>query len=128
MATNTTNYNLVKPGYDDVTDISDINGNMDIIDTTLNNLATNKENKLSVQTKQFAQKAIAAFESGYVTVDVTRTGYTPIGIVGIRGSGTGGLAYSDFYISSGNAIIYYRETQGNARNTTLNAIVLYSKN
>lgn len=32
MATNTTNYNLVKPAYADTADIADINGNMDIID------------------------------------------------------------------------------------------------
>ena len=38
MATNTTNYHLVKPGYSDTADIADINGNMDIIDTALNTL------------------------------------------------------------------------------------------
>ena len=32
MATQTTNYHLVKPAYSDTADIADINGNMDIID------------------------------------------------------------------------------------------------
>lgn len=32
MATNTTNYNLVKPAYADTADIADVNSNMDIID------------------------------------------------------------------------------------------------
>ena len=45
MATNTTNYNLVKPAYADTADIADINGNMDIIDgqmkTNANNISSN---------------------------------------------------------------------------------------
>jgi len=35
MATNTTNYNLMKPAYSDTADIADINGNMDIIDAQM---------------------------------------------------------------------------------------------
>ena len=42
MATNTTNYNLVKPDSNDYIDIGVINGNMDIIDTQLKNIDTNK--------------------------------------------------------------------------------------
>ena len=38
MATNTTNYSLVKPAYDDAVDVADINGNMDKVDTALNGL------------------------------------------------------------------------------------------
>jgi hypothetical protein len=37
MATQTTNYNLVKPGYEDDADIAVINNNMDLIDTALFN-------------------------------------------------------------------------------------------
>ena len=39
MATNTPNYNLVKPDLTDIVDIADINGNMDIIDTTIKAVA-----------------------------------------------------------------------------------------
>jgi hypothetical protein len=39
MATNTTNYNLIKPGLNDNVDIGDINDNMDTIDTTLKTIA-----------------------------------------------------------------------------------------
>ncbi len=39
MATNTPNYNLVKPGLNDNVDINEINGNMDIIDTSLKTIA-----------------------------------------------------------------------------------------
>jgi hypothetical protein len=35
MATNTPNFNLVKPDLTDIVDIGDINGNMDIIDSAL---------------------------------------------------------------------------------------------
>ena len=35
MATNTTNYSLVKPAYSDTADIADINGNMDKVDAAL---------------------------------------------------------------------------------------------
>lgn len=35
MATNTTNYNLIKPAYEDAADIKDINDNMDTIDGAL---------------------------------------------------------------------------------------------
>jgi hypothetical protein len=37
MTTQTTNYNLVKPGYEDDADIAVINNNMDLIDTALFN-------------------------------------------------------------------------------------------
>ena len=40
MATYTPNYNLKKPAQTDFYDVDDFNGNADIIDTVLNNLAT----------------------------------------------------------------------------------------
>lgn len=45
MATNTTNFSLVKPAYADTADIADINGNMDIIDTVMKN---NKDATLGI--------------------------------------------------------------------------------
>ena len=44
MATQTTNYNLVKPSYDENADIAVVNGNMDIIDTKINELNNNYTN------------------------------------------------------------------------------------
>lgn len=38
MSTNTTNLNLVKPDYGEALDVSDINGNMDIIDGAVGGL------------------------------------------------------------------------------------------
>ena len=40
MATYTSNYNLKKPASSDTVDIADINGNMDIIDTAINDAQT----------------------------------------------------------------------------------------
>ena len=37
MATYSSNLNLKKPGYSDPADIADINNNMDIIDTAVDN-------------------------------------------------------------------------------------------
>ena len=45
MATNTTNYNLIKPAYSDTADIGDINDNMDAIDTAMQN---NKDATLGI--------------------------------------------------------------------------------
>lgn len=40
MAEQTTNYDLIKPGYDDVADIQDINDNMDSLDDILDGMKT----------------------------------------------------------------------------------------
>lgn len=39
MATKTTNYNLIKPDYEDSADIQIINGNMDVLDTQLKSIS-----------------------------------------------------------------------------------------
>jgi hypothetical protein len=39
MATNTTNYNLIKPDLTDNVDIGDINANMDTLDTTIKSVS-----------------------------------------------------------------------------------------
>lgn len=43
MSELTTNYNLVKPGYADIADIMDINGNMDIIDSAMKGIDDSKQ-------------------------------------------------------------------------------------
>ena len=47
MATSTTNYNLVKPDYNESADIDVINSNMDIIDEALNSLSNRISNTVS---------------------------------------------------------------------------------
>lgn len=54
MATNTTNYSLVKPDFVDVVDISELNGNMDTIDSTMktnaDDIASAESNITTLQT------------------------------------------------------------------------------
>ncbi len=47
MSTNTTNYNLVKPGLNETADIEVINQNMDIIDSGLKNVSDKADGKIS---------------------------------------------------------------------------------
>ncbi len=47
MATQTTHYNLVKPDITDKVDITQLNGNSDIIDQTLHDLEDNKQDNLN---------------------------------------------------------------------------------
>lgn len=52
MSNYTTNYNLIKPEYSDDADIGDINGNMDIIDSTLAEKQNATDNNLTTTSKQ----------------------------------------------------------------------------
>ena len=65
----------------------------------------------------------------YLFVDITKSGYTPIGIVGITGSGTGTLLMNEFFVQNNTtAAIYYRNSSGT--NRTINSVtvsVLYRK-
>ena len=47
MATQTTNYKLIKPAQEDFYDVDDFNANADIIDTQLQTLSNNKVDKVS---------------------------------------------------------------------------------
>lgn len=142
MSTHTDNYNLVKPDYADTADIGDINGNMDIIDSTMksqadtiashttsiSSLATSKSNVLITDsfTSTFTAQPNA---SGSTAFTITKQGYTPIGIVGITGTTTSILSYSDFYLEDANtAKVYFYSRYSQARQVTLQINILYVKN
>lgn len=76
MAAKTTNYNLVKPSYDENADIAVINGNMDIIDTKMKEL-DDKTNSNSVEWNQLVNSGtkIAEITVGENKKDV----YAPAG-------------------------------------------------
>lgn len=60
---------------------------------------------------------------------VTKQGYTPIGIIGVSGSGTGKLSLMEFSIGGGNARIYYmNDTKNSITPTRINVNILYIKN
>ncbi len=62
-------------------------------------------------------------------VPATKEGYTPIGIIGVSGSGTGKLSLMEFSIGGGFARIYYMNDTGNSITPTrINVNVLYIKN
>lgn len=66
---------------------------------------------------------------GNITVNITKAGYTPIGIVGITGSNTSIFTYSDFYVeNSTTAKVYYNNTYSTTYDVTLELRVLYIKN
>lgn len=76
MATKTTNYNLVKPSYDENADIAVINGNMNIIDTKMKEI-DDKTNNNSVEWNQLVNSGtkIAEITVGENKKDV----YAPAG-------------------------------------------------
>lgn len=72
---------------------------------------------------------VAAGAKTYVTISAAWTGYTPIGIIGITGSGTSGLAISDFYLSGNTVYIYFSNPQSSSQTVNYwRANVLYLKN
>lgn len=72
---------------------------------------------------------LAAGASGGYSVDVSKSGYTPIGILGLVGSGTSSFALQEFYIEGNNAKGYVRNIH--TASATLNYYkftILYKKN
>lgn len=67
-----------------------------------------------------------------VTIPVSKTGYTPLGIVGVKKTGSGHTAavmYHDFYdAGSGNAYVGLRNIGSNALTVTIVVKMLFVKN
>ena len=62
------------------------------------------------------------------SINVSKTGYTPIGIAGITGSGTSGLVLQEYYMSSTNAVIYFKNTTSNdITPSNIRVSIIYSK-
>lgn len=88
------------------------------------------ESSLFVEKLTFSEsKTIASGGSTSFNVSVAKSGCTPIGIVGIIGSGTSSLALQEYSIQGNNAIIYYgniTSSQKTVSNLSLN--ILYKRN
>lgn len=70
-----------------------------------------------------------AGSSGSVDILVSKTGYTPLGVVGIYGTGTSGITYSDFFLYSTSTVrVYWGNPTATTRDVTLTVRVLYIKN
>lgn len=67
--------------------------------------------------------------SSNVTINVEKSNYTAIGILGITGSNTSVLTYSDFYLESAtSAKVYYYNRSSLTDSTTITLKVLYIAN
>ena len=83
MSTNTTNYNLVKPGLNETADIEAINQNMDVIDTGLKNVSDKADGKIS---KSLATAANQFLLSSAVGQFVAKTVDEIKSLLGLKGA------------------------------------------
>lgn len=87
----------------------------------------NKSNVLSVA--EFSTTFTGNQSSGNVNIDITRSGYTALGIVGITGSNTSVLSWADFYLTSNtNARVYYYNRSPGSTEITITVKILFVKN
>ena len=73
---------------------------------------------------------LSAGATGSRDINISKTGYTPLGIMTFGGSGTSSFAWADWYFTDNNtARVYCRNISGSS--ATLNSVtvkVLYMKN
>lgn len=76
--------------------------------------------------------AVAGSTATPVTIPVSKTGYTPLGMVGVRKTGSGhtsAVIYQDFYdADSGNAYVGLRNISSSALTVTIAVKMLFVKN
>lgn len=72
---------------------------------------------------------VASYGAETSTLNATKTGWVPIGIIGISkaGAGNGSLTFTAFYISENNAIVSLYNTANASRTLTVTATVLYRR-
>lgn len=85
---------------------------------------------IEVQSYSKSVGTIAAGGSGSIDFNIAKTGYTPIGITGIWGSGTTGMIWNDwFLVNDSTARVWYKNSNGSSVNlSSLSIKVLYKKN
>lgn len=73
--------------------------------------------------------SIAANSYKQFNIDITKSGYTPIGVMGFSGSGTGKLAVMEFYIASATTAVVYltNSTSAAITPTQMKVKILYIK-
>lgn len=108
---------------------------MQVLDSILqfiaSEISTLKSSKAELATHSTtASVALPASDSVNVTVNMTYSGYTLVGIAGVRTSGSGSsLGFlSNFYFGGSNAYVTFRNTTSTARNYTVEVTGLYTKN
>ena len=98
MATNTTNFNLIKPAYTDTADIADINGNMDKVDVSLNGLAdaiaivANNNTHAAIMTGQYVYvHGHGSLAEGLYTAKSNIAANATLSTSNLQADGSGGL-------------------------------------
>lgn len=88
--------------------------------------AADLSHTLTVDTFTKAYTAAANRGSGAVDITITKSGYTPIGIVGV-GSGSQSVSVVEFsLLNNTTARCYFRNVSGSAASPTCNVTVLYT--
>ena len=144
---NTTNLNLVKPAGTDYALVSVINGNWDIIDSKVGAIPANESaqsqitalnNQMATLNSKVASLIVAEdVSTDFATVNagatqdftksVTKTGYTPIGIIMITGGNIGSCVIKYFFISNGSMSVGIENKSSANKNINIVATILYIK-
>lgn len=102
------------------------------IASAISGLGTTLGRKIIIDTVQFTTTQTLSSEVDYTfTFDVSKTGYTPLGIVGITKSGSYNTRFNQnkWFISGNNVSITLRcsETGVSANGITIDVTILYSQ-
>lgn len=90
----------------------------------------NKSNLLTTNTASGSASSIAAEGDASVTIAISKTGYTPLGIIGITKSGSANarVDIASFTISGTNAVVQLHNASNSAKsNIGVTVTVLYVK-
>ena len=72
--------------------------------------------------------SVAAYDNHEYTKSVAKTGYTPLGILGIQGSGSTGMMITDYYLDGTTAYIWSQNTTSSSKTVSYVITILYKKN
>lgn len=83
----------------------------------------------TTDSKTSGSLTVSALGAETVTIGMAKTGWIPIGIIGItkNGAGNGSLTFTAFYISGNDAIVSFYNTANASRTLTVTAVVLYRR-
>lgn len=81
----------------------------------------------TTDSKTSGSVTVSALGAETVTISISKTGWVPLGIIGITkaGAGNGSLTFTAFYISGNDAVVSFYNTANASRTFTVTAVVLY---
>ena len=85
-------------------------------------------NMITTDTFTSGNENIAAGERKTIVIPISKTGYTPIGIVSLYTTETQVMAFTTFYINGSNVVVGLHNTYNEARNGKTIVRVLFLKN